>query len=258
MTAISDQDAASPPVRPRAPRPRRDRRLMRAVESRARAGEAGYAGPAPDGGLSGFRKAMGSFATGVTVVTVASEDGNMHGMTVNSFSSVSLDPALVLVCLNETSRGLGMIERAEAFVVNVLSAGQHHVSRWFANRHRPAGPTMFDGVPFEPGMTGFPVLLEAAAWFECRLVQSHRAGDHVIVLGEVVALAHRPQAEPLVFHAGTYKLLEHEPLQAGRGQPHHEDHAGSDPRLRASGAADLAAAEALSPRTGLGATARDR
>ena len=171
-----------------------------------------YAVPAPTVDVSAFREAMGSFPTGVTVVTVASDDGKMHGMTVNSFSSVSLDPMLVLVCLKETSRGLGLIERAEAFVVNVLSAGQHDVSRWFANRHRPAGSAMFDGVPFEPGVTGCPVLAGATASFDCRLRQSHRAGDHLIVLGEVVALVHRPQLEPLVFHAGTYKSLEYEPL----------------------------------------------
>jgi flavin reductase (DIM6/NTAB) family NADH-FMN oxidoreductase RutF len=163
-----------------------------------------------------FRTAMGSFPTGVTVVTAASDDGSTHGMTVNSFSSVSLDPMLVLVCLNETSRGVGLIERAGAFAVNVLSAGQQDVSRWFANRHRPAGSTMFDGVPFEPGVTGCPVLAGAVASFDCRLRQSHRAGDHLIVLGEVVALVHRPDLAPLIFHAGTYKSLEHEPWPAGR------------------------------------------
>ncbi len=155
--------------------------------------------------VSAFRKAMGSFPTGVTVVTVASGDGTMHGLTVSSFSSVSLDPMLVLVCLNETSRGVGLIERAGAFVVNVLSAGQQDVSRWFANRDRPAGSTMFGGVPFEPGVTGCPVLAGAAAAFDCRLWQLHRAGDHLIMLGEVVALVHRPQLEPLIFHAGTYR-----------------------------------------------------
>jgi flavin reductase (DIM6/NTAB) family NADH-FMN oxidoreductase RutF len=170
--------------------------------------------PAVD--VSVFRKAMGSFPTGVTVVTVACDDGDMHGMTVNSFSSVSLDPMLVLVCLNETSRGVGLIERAEAFVVNVLSAGQQDVSRWFANRRRPAGSAMFDGVPFEPGVTGCPVLVGATASFDCRLRQSHRAGDHLIVLGEVVALVHRPQLEPLIFHAGTYRSLERESWPAGR------------------------------------------
>ena len=158
---------------------------------------------------SAFRKAMGSFPTGVSVVTVASSDGTMHGVTVNSFSSVSLDPMLVLVCLNETSRTVGLIERAGAFGVNVLSAGQQDVSSWFANRDRPGGSAMFDGVPLEPGPTGCPVLACAAASFDCRLRQSYRAGDHLIVLGEVVALVHRPQLEPLVFHDGTYKSLEH-------------------------------------------------
>ena len=181
------------------------------------AAETGRALPAPAVDVSAFRQAMSSFPTGVTVVTVGSDDGDMHGVTVNSFSSVSLDPMLVLVCLNGASRAVGLIERAGAFVVNVLSAGQQDVSRWFANQYRPAGSTMFDGVPFEPGATGCPVLVDAAAAFDCRLRQSHRAGDHLIVLGEVVALVHRPQLEPLIFHAGSYKSLEHEP-SAGRMQ----------------------------------------
>jgi flavin reductase len=189
---------------------------MGSVVTSTRAAAAGNALPAPAVDVSVFRKAMGSFPTGVTVVTVACDDGDMHGMTVNSFSSVSLDPMLVLVCLGETSRGVGLIERAEAFVVNVLPAGQQDVSRWFANRHRPAGSAMFDGVPFEPGVTGCPVLVDATASFDCRLRQSHRAGDHLIVLGEVVALVHRPQLEPLIFHAGTYKSLEHESGPAAR------------------------------------------
>ena len=163
---------------------------------------------APTVDVTAFRKAMGSFPTGVTVVTVADGDGDMHGVTVNSFSSVSLEPMLVLACLNGTSRAVGLIERAGAFNVNVLSAGQEAISRWFANRHRPAGPAMFDDVAFEPGVTGCPVLAGAAASFDCWLRQSYRAGDHLIVLGEVVALAYRPQLEPLVFHARTYKSLE--------------------------------------------------
>ena len=167
-------------------------------------------GPASAVDTSAFRQAMGSFATGVTVVTVACDDGDMHGVTVNSFTSVSLDPMLVLVCLNQASRGVSLIERAGAFAVNVLSAGQQDLSRWFASRHRPAGQEMFDGVPFEPGETGCPVLADAAASFDCLVRQSHRAGDHVIVLGEVVALVHRPRLEPLIFHSGTYKPLEHE------------------------------------------------
>jgi flavin reductase (DIM6/NTAB) family NADH-FMN oxidoreductase RutF len=160
--------------------------------------------------VSAFRKAMGSFPTGVTIVTVACDDGAMHGVTVNSFSSVSLDPMLVLVCLNETSRAVDLIEGAGAFAVNVLSAGQQDASRWFADQHRPAGPAMFDGVPLEPGVTGCPILADAAASFGCRLRQSYHAGDHLIMLGEVVTLIHRPQLEPLIFHAGTYTSLAQE------------------------------------------------
>ena len=153
--------------------------------------------------VSAFRTAMGSFPTGVTVVTVAAGD-SMYGVTVNSFSSVSLDPMLVLVCLSENSRGVGLIERAAAFAVNVLSAGQRDVSVWFAHPNRPAGSVMFDGVPFEAGITGCPVLAGATASFECQLRQAYRSGDHVILLGEVVALVHRPGLEPLIFHDGTY------------------------------------------------------
>ena len=178
--------------------------------AQARVADAGRAPAGPAPGDGSFRKAMGSFATGVTIVTVASGDGNIHGMTVSSFSSVSLDPALVLVCLNETSRGLALIERSAAFAVNVLSAGQRHLSRWFANRQRPADSAMFHGVPFELGAAGCPVLLGAAAWFDCRLRELHRAGDHLIVLGEVAALGHHPEAAPLVLHNGKYKLLARE------------------------------------------------
>ena len=181
---------------------------MRSALSPIRPAEAGRAVPVPAVGVSAFRAAMGEFPTGVTVVTVAAGHGSMHGTTVNSFSSVSLDPMLVLVCLNENSCGLDLIERAGAFAVNVLSAGQQGVSRRFADRNRPAGPGMFDGVPFEPGVTGCPVLAGTTASFDCRLWRSHRAGDHLIVLGEVVALVHRPQLEPLIFHAGQYKALQ--------------------------------------------------
>jgi flavin reductase (DIM6/NTAB) family NADH-FMN oxidoreductase RutF len=187
--------------------------------------------------VSAFRKAMGAFPTGVTVVTVAGGDGAMHGVTVNSFSSVSLDPTLVLVCLNEVGRAVGQIERAGAFGVSVLSAGQQDLARWFADRYRPAGPAMFDGVPVELGVTGCPVLAGAATSFECLLRRSYRAGDHLIVLGEVVALVHRPQVEPLIFHAGTYKALEHESRRGRAAAPRFTQDAGVPgrrPRRRAA------------------------
>ena len=150
---------------------------------------------------------MGAFATGVTVVTAAASDGALYGMTVNSFSSVSLDPMLVLVSLAGPSRGLELIEDACAFGVNVLARDQEPVSRWFANRDRPADSTMFRGVPIRLGATGCPVLLDAAACFDCRVHRLVPAGDHVIVVGEGVSLTHRPDSEPLVFHAGGYRSV---------------------------------------------------
>ena len=167
-----------------------------------------------------FRRAMGSFATGVTVVTVTSAGGELYGMTVNSFSSVSLDPMLVLVSLNAASRGLELIQDSGAFTINVLSREQEYLSRWFANRQRPSDSTMFDGVPISLGATGCPVIVDAAASFDC---QTHRlvpAGDHVIVIGEVAALTHRTNAEPLVFHAGDYRCVTVAPDTIERPQLH--------------------------------------
>lgn len=167
-----------------------------------------------------FRDAMSSFATGVTVVTVGSPDGELHGMTVNAFSSVSLDPTLLLVCLTATSTGLSLIETAGAFSVNVLSSEQENLSRWFANKRRPADSSMFHGVPHVLGTTGCPVLSDAAASFDCLLHQLHRAGDHLIVVGQVVGLTHRPDLEPLVFHAGTYGSVGELAATAGRAPLH--------------------------------------
>lgn len=154
-----------------------------------------------------FRRAMSSFATGVTIVSVQSPEGRRHGMTVNSFSSVSLDPMLILVCLSRSSRGLPLMQRAGAFGVNVLSSSQEELSRRFADPHRPTDSTTFDGVPMELGPLGCPTLLYAAAVFECRLDRMIPAGDHVIVIGEVDSFTHRPEAEPLVFHSGGYRRL---------------------------------------------------
>lgn len=165
-----------------------------------------------------FRSAMGAFATGVTVVTVRSPDGELYGMTVNAFSSVSLAPPLVLVCLAGSGRGQELIARAGVFGVNVLAESQQELSRWFASRHRPDDASMFDGIAVEPGATGCPVLLAAAASFDCRVHRVVEAGDHVIVIGQVAALRRRPELGPLVFHAGGYRSLTTEPTASGRAQ----------------------------------------
>jgi flavin reductase (DIM6/NTAB) family NADH-FMN oxidoreductase RutF len=158
-----------------------------------------------------FRSAMGAFATGVTVVTVAGPDGSRYGMTVNAFASVSLDPPLVLVCLARSGRGHDLVREAGVLTVNVLADDQQHLSRRFADRRRAVDEAMFAGIAVRPGSTGCPVLPDAAASFDCRVQRIVDAGDHVIVLGEVVALRHRPERAPLVFHAAGYRELAADP-----------------------------------------------
>jgi flavin reductase (DIM6/NTAB) family NADH-FMN oxidoreductase RutF len=159
-----------------------------------------------------FRSAMGCFPTGVTVVTTTTPGGGRYGTTVNAFTSVSLDPLLLLVCLRSGSRGLELVRSVGAFGVNVLAADQQALSRRFADPRRPADSSAFDGVPIVVGTTGCPVLTGTAAWFECLVEHVQEAGDHAVVVGRVVTLHHRRDAEPLVFHAGGYRELALDPL----------------------------------------------
>jgi flavin reductase (DIM6/NTAB) family NADH-FMN oxidoreductase RutF len=169
-------------------------------------------------GADCFRRAMSVFPTGVTVVTVGSRDGGRYGMTVNAFSSVSLDPPLVQVCLSRAGRGHDLVRDAGVFSVNVLAQDQQDLSRWFADRRRPMDATMFAGIAVRPGSTGCPILSGAAASFDCRVHRLVDAGDHVLVLGEVVELRHRPERAPLVFHAGGYGELAADPTAAERAR----------------------------------------
>jgi flavin reductase (DIM6/NTAB) family NADH-FMN oxidoreductase RutF len=153
-----------------------------------------------------YRDAMSAFATGVTVVTTA-VDGELYGITANSFTSVSLDPMLVLVCLKDSSRALELLTRSHAFSVNVLAAGQADLSRRFADRSRPTGVAAFDGVAISMGASGCPNIVDCAAVLDCRLYQLYPGGDHAIVVGEVVAYRARLELEPLVFHGGNYRPL---------------------------------------------------
>lgn len=154
-----------------------------------------------------LRSALGSFTTGVTVVTSSTGDGEHHATTANSFTSVSLDPPLVLVCLGNESRGLSSILRGDAFAVNVLSRAQEHLSAYFADPTRPAGPAALARVDYSLDANGCPRLEDSLASFACRVHAVHPGGDHAIVVGEVVDLVARPHDEPLVFHAGGYRRL---------------------------------------------------
>ncbi|CAL9622198.1 NADH-dependent flavin reductase (plasmid) [Streptomyces sp. enrichment culture] len=153
-----------------------------------------------------LRRALGSFATGVTVVTV----GGAHprGMTANSFTSVSLDPALVLLCVGNDAQMNRVLAEADTFAVSVLGAGQEDVARHFADRSRPPGSAQFDAVDWLPGeMAGAPLIAGAAAHFECARWRAYDGGDHTVHVGRVLALDDLPGREPLVFHGGRFRRL---------------------------------------------------
>ncbi len=146
--------------------------------------------------------ALASFATGVTVITTRGED-HAYGMTANAFSSVSLDPPLVLVCVKGGAEGSEQIERNGIFAVNILAADQEPLSRYFSSKDRPRGRDTFRGVPHTGVVTGSPVLDGVAAYLDCRVHESRTVGDHEIFIGEVVALE-STDGEPLLFHGGGY------------------------------------------------------
>ena len=153
-----------------------------------------------------FRQVAGCFATGVTVVT-SRQGEHGYGMTANSFTSVSLDPPLVLVCVIAGTEGSDIIEANGNFAVNILAHDQEPISRYFASKDRPRGADAFRDISHELGVTGCPILDGAAGHFDCRLVATHEAGDHVIYIGEVQALDVAPDAMPLLFHSGKYRMF---------------------------------------------------
>jgi 3-hydroxy-9,10-secoandrosta-1,3,5(10)-triene-9,17-dione monooxygenase reductase component len=152
-----------------------------------------------------FRDVMGRFATGVTVVTVAHE-GVIRGMTANAFSSVSADPAMLLICIDQHSSMYPIFQVAEAFGVNILTEEQEQVSRSFAQRGEKRQE--MGGYPYRFGRLGAPILDGVLAWSECRVEHRYRGGDHIIVVGRVEDMAiERPDAAPLLFFGGQYHAL---------------------------------------------------
>lgn len=152
---------------------------------------------------SEFKRALGQFATGITVVTTRDEGGTPLGLTVNAFCSVSLDPPLVLVCIDNRSETNAGFQRSRVLGVSVLAEGQEELSRRFAG----VGGGKFAEVELEQGELGVLLVAGALAHLECRVVASHLAGDHTIYVGEVERLAARP-GRPLVYHASGYRRLE--------------------------------------------------
>ena len=149
-----------------------------------------------------FRSALGQFAAGVTVVTTRDEQGRSLGLTVTAFAAVSLEPPLVLVCVDHRSETHAGFRHAGLFGVSILAEGQEEVSRRFAG----GGAGKFKGVDLEKGETGVPLIPGALAHLECRVSATHLAGDHTIYVGEVVSARVRP-GRPLLYHDRDYRRL---------------------------------------------------
>ncbi len=155
---------------------------------------------------SEFRKAMGTFATGVTIVTV-DLDGEVHGMTANAFASVSLDPTLVLVCVDHTTRTHAHLHAKKRFGINVLREGQRAISEYYARPERTHEHAEEEaGARFERTRHGTPMLQGSLAYLECRLHSAEEAGDHTIFIAEVEDVVVR-EGEPLLFFRGKYREL---------------------------------------------------
>lgn len=150
-----------------------------------------------------FRKTCGAFATGVAVATVMGRDGKPHGLTVNSFTSVSLEPPLVLVCVGHKAATHGPFSSAETFAINILSAEQQDLSARFASSH----PNRFEGMEWDHGELGAPVLGGALAVLECEMREKIDAGDHTIFLG-LVRRAGVKDGAPLIYFSGKYRELK--------------------------------------------------
>ncbi|HTW59411.1 MAG TPA: flavin reductase family protein [Terriglobales bacterium] len=160
---------------------------------------------------SEFRRAMGCFATGVTIITLALDGeehgevhGEVHGMTANAFASVSLDPPLVLVCVDRTASTHAHLHAKKRFGINVLCQDQRAISEYYANPARTHERAEAEaGARFERTAHGTPMLHGALAYLECRLQSAQAAGDHTIFIAEVEDVVVR-EGEPLLFFRGEY------------------------------------------------------
>ncbi len=153
-------------------------------------------------GRDEFRAALGHFPSGVTIVTTKDASGRLHGITVSAFSSVSLEPPMILVCIEKTTGSHYALLESEFFVVNVLAEDQEHLSNRFASQI----PNKFEGVAHRPGLGEIPVLADALVTLECRLAYAHEGGDHTIFVG-LVEKSEIKDNNPLVYWHGNYRKL---------------------------------------------------
>ncbi len=152
-----------------------------------------------------YRSLIGRFATGVTVVTT-NVGGRLHGMTANAVCSLSLDPLQLLVCVDRESNCYVQMQRAEAFGINILAADQEDISNRFARTTEPTDGSLL-GVDYRLGSLGEPLIENALVHLECRIAERICGGDHIIVIGDVVAGGQVREAEPLLFYGGRYARL---------------------------------------------------
>ena len=175
----------------------------------------------PDVDAERLRLAMGQFATGVTIITTRDRSGQAFGTTANAVTSVSLAPPLVLACLRQESETLAALLQRRRFAINVLHSSQAELSDRFARR---AGPDTWDAVAHR-SVEGIPLLEGAIATLECELHDLADGGDHAVVVGHVVALEHaEPDADPLVFYAGSYRRIGEAPPVPALVAPKPTDH----------------------------------
>ena len=152
-----------------------------------------------------FRQIFGHFATGVTVITTAF-DGWLHGMTANALTSLSLDPLLLLVCIDKTAHAHAQIAKSGKFGVNLLSEDQEELSRLFAEHTAPEQDKL-QGAPYYLGPNGTPVLEDCLGYIECAVTEQCAGGDHTIFLGQVLHGEMLSEAPPLLFYRGGYRKL---------------------------------------------------
>lgn len=152
-----------------------------------------------------FKQALACWASGVSVVTVRSGD-LMYGVTVSSFSSLSLNPPLILFCLNAASNMLPLLDETQSFAVNILAEGQGNVSGYFAAPNRDPSPD-FGDIAVVDGAGPHPVLVGASAYLQCKLHNRIDEGDHAIVIGQVTAAVGDHDASPLVYFQRGYREI---------------------------------------------------
>jgi flavin reductase (DIM6/NTAB) family NADH-FMN oxidoreductase RutF len=152
---------------------------------------------------SAFRAVLGRFASGVTVVTARDRRGRDIGMTVSAFASLSLDPPLVLMCIDHSASVYNSLCKAPHFIANILSEGQEAIARRFAE----TSGNRFDGIGYERGQNGAAVLLEVLGYIECKVVDRYEAGDHDIIVGSV-EVAQASEGKPLLYYRGGYAQME--------------------------------------------------